>query len=156
MASGSESDSQRENISSSKTSIAPPRLPPPLRLQLSHIGTSNARPWTSSSDQHSLPPLSEISALEVEAREHRAAGSRHLRLPPLDTSQASHRPLSGDQLPSVNWNHYPSKRRRVEQQHGGDSPNLVSRSELTADSSRLRKHADARQDPVCNQSRIKI
>jgi hypothetical protein len=153
MASGSESDSQRENITITD-SVAPPRLPLPPSLQLSHTSTADSRPWNSSSSLQSLRRLSQVHSLEMDANDFRAGGSRHLRLPPLDTSAASHRPLSNDQLPSVALDHHPNKRRRIEEPRRGGSPNVVSRSYSTADSSRLRTHTDNRQDPVCNQSRI--
>src|SRR5690242_927397 len=135
MASESVSDSHRDYITTETSSIAPPRLPPPAGLQLPHYQNSESRPWSSSSSQFPHSQTSPgVPGLAAEVSEHRAAVSRHL-LPLLVTSQTSHRLLRSDQLPSNDSGQHSKKRRRVEESQGSVSPNLVSRSNLSADSS---------------------
>jgi len=96
--------------------------------------TSSTRPWSSSSSQYSGHRIPDLPSFNLSTTEQQSLLPRHLQLPPLDTSLASHRPL-GDQLYAVDFGHHPSKRRRAEQSHRSPSPKLVSRSILNADSS---------------------
>ena len=146
MASVSTSNSQRDDNALRDDSIAPPRLPPPAGFQLppSHADITPSR--SDSISQHPYPRPPDLTAYDAEATEQRAAALRHLDLPPLDTSQTSHRSLSVDQLSVSELEYYPSKRRRVEGFQDGGPPNLVSRSDPNADSSsRLRMNAGLQQ-----------
>ena len=133
MASGSTSDTRYDNRARA-SSVAPPRLPLPHGVELPQYQTSSTRPWSSSSSQYSGHRIPDLPSFNLSTTEQQSLLPRHLQLPPLDTSLASHRPL-GDQLYAVDFGHHPSKRRRAEQSHRSPSPKLVSRSILNADSS---------------------
>lgn len=134
MATGSHSIGSWESLPATAAAlVSPPRILPPLRR--SHETSSNnptiwdfSHPHASDRRHSDAQPFDAPHEYPIE---HEARHLTVMKLPPLDTSQSSHRFLANDQSPPAAQDHFSSKRRRIGEREGASPNQNASFAELS-------------------------